>query len=526
MMDQFPYTNFHELNLDWIIQKVKEAYSPDNPPDNLVLSVNGQTGDVVIYPNANVMLPTVTESIWNIFRTADGVATGMQFNKNAPMERINGISRYQVYDEGNPPDYPVESVNGQTGDVVLYPTEDVQFPSVEDGAWTIHRRIDGSNSGLLFIKNVKAQRIDGTNKYDIYDAGNPPPYPVTSVNGQTGAVNLSVPVTSVNGQTGDVTLSFPVTSVNGQTGAVVLSFPVTSVNGQTGDVVIPQLVNNVSADYLHITQDATGDEWAIERGVTSGTTTLRIEVNNGHVEAYLDFTDTTDTVIDSFKLLTTQDIPSSAGVVSVNGSAGVVVLTGSDIAVSSGDSTTIATKFSNLQNSKANQDSLAYMEPGDTATQNIPSGSYVYWKGTMCKATSAISQYDSLSSSNLTAVSPNALNDLQSGLNTLNGKIATQTETIAVTNPQGDFNGCMKSGNCVTLSIGTSSPPSSGASFVTIPVGYRPTANRYVRFGGMAYNGSSWEPVAVSITTGGVVSVAYPSSGSYTTLRLGLTYMI
>ena len=322
MMDQFPYTNFHEINLDWIIQKVKEAYSPDNPPDNLVLSVNGQTGDVIIYPNANVMLPTVTEAVWNIFRTADGVATGMQFNKNAPMERINGTSRYQVYDQGNPPEYPVESVNGQTGDVVLYSSEDVQFPSVEEQAWTIHRRIDGSNSGLLFIKNVKAQRIDGTNKYDIYDAGNPPPYPVTSVNGQTGAV----------------TLSFPVTSVNGQTGAVVLSFPVTSVNGQTGDVVIPQLVNNVSADYLHITQDASGDEWAVERGIPSGTTALRIEVNNGHVEAYLDFTDTTDTVVDSFKLLTTQDIPSSAGVVSVNGSAGVVVLTGSDIAVSGSDS--------------------------------------------------------------------------------------------------------------------------------------------------------------------------------------------
>ena len=409
MMDQYPYTNFHELNLDWIIQKVKEAYSPDNPPDNLVLSVNGQTGDVVLYQNANVMLPTVTENIWNIFRTSDSVATGIQFNKNGAMERINGTQRYEVYDQGNPPDYPVDSVNGQTGAVVLYPTEDVQFPSVEDESWTIHRRIDGSNSGLLFIKNVKAQRIDGTSKYDIYDAGNPPPYPVTSVNGQTGAV----------------TLTFPVTSVNGQTGAVVLTFPVTSVNGQTGDVVIPQLVNNVSADYLHITQDASGDEWAVERGITSGTTALRIEVNNGHVEAYLDFTDTTDTVVDSFKLLTTQDIPSSAGVVSVNGSAGVVVLTGSDIAVSSGDNTTIATKLSNLQNSKANQDTLAFMEPGDTATQNIPAGRYVYWKGNMYKSSSAISQYDTLSLSNLTAVSPNALNDLQGQVTTLSDQIVT-----------------------------------------------------------------------------------------------------
>ena len=56
--------------------------------------------------------------------------------------------------------------------------------------------------------------------------------PVTSVNGQTGAVNITVPnvpVTSVDGKTGDVQTGaytadnpppYPVTSVNGQTGAI------------------------------------------------------------------------------------------------------------------------------------------------------------------------------------------------------------------------------------------------------------------------------------------------------------------
>ena len=53
MFHQFPYTNLHELNLDWLIEKVKEAYSPDNPPENIVLSVNGQTGDVVLYEGAS-----------------------------------------------------------------------------------------------------------------------------------------------------------------------------------------------------------------------------------------------------------------------------------------------------------------------------------------------------------------------------------------------------------------------------------------------------------------------------------------
>ena len=106
--------------------------------------------------------------------------------------------------------------------------------------------------------------------------------PVTSVNGQTGAVVLDAddvgaladdytpPVTSVNGQTGAVVIPTGgnVDSVNGQTGTVMLDAadvgalpddytpPVTSVNGQTGDVVIsggsPLDAYPVGAIYLSV----------------------------------------------------------------------------------------------------------------------------------------------------------------------------------------------------------------------------------------------------------------------------------
>ena len=46
--------------------------------------------------------------------------------------------------------------------------------------------------------------------------------PVTSVNGQTGAVTIDTGVTSFNGATGVVTYTAPVTSVNGMTGAVTI----------------------------------------------------------------------------------------------------------------------------------------------------------------------------------------------------------------------------------------------------------------------------------------------------------------
>ena len=87
--------------------------------------------------------------------------------------------------------------------------------------------------------------------------------PVTSVDGKTGAVDLSAtyqpkgnyltsaPVTSVNGKTGAVTVDVGVTSFNGQSGAVSYSAPVTSVNGKTGAVSIDvgvKTVNNVAPD--------------------------------------------------------------------------------------------------------------------------------------------------------------------------------------------------------------------------------------------------------------------------------------
>ena len=112
---------------------------------------------------------------------------------------------------------------------------------------------------------------------NFYSPDNPPPYPVVSVNGKTGAVTglydasnqPPYPVTSVNGKTGDVTIEggtgnayspdnpppYPVTSVNGKTGAVTglysadnaPPYPVTSVNGKTGAVEIASGGMSVSA---------------------------------------------------------------------------------------------------------------------------------------------------------------------------------------------------------------------------------------------------------------------------------------
>lgn len=80
---------------------------------------------------------------------------------------------------------------------------------------------------------------------NFYSADNPPPYPVTSVNGKTGAVTglysadnkPPYPVTSVNGKTGAVTIDVDTSGLYSPSNPP--PYPVTSVNGKTGAVTVP-----------------------------------------------------------------------------------------------------------------------------------------------------------------------------------------------------------------------------------------------------------------------------------------------
>lgn len=156
------------------------------------------------------------------------------------------------------------------------PSIDVQkwYPDKSDLAKWVYDIIKYLHDTPIPTEEVVEQAVD---KYlqenpitgNFYSADNPPPYPVTSVNGKTGAVTglysadnkPPYPVTSVNGKTGAVTglydagnpPPYPVTSVNGKTGAVTIDvdtsglysptnpppYPVTSVNGKTGAVTVP-----------------------------------------------------------------------------------------------------------------------------------------------------------------------------------------------------------------------------------------------------------------------------------------------
>ena len=423
MFENFPYTNFHDLNLDWIIKKVKEAYSPDNPPDNLVLSVNGETGDVILYQSENVVFPDVTSDQWRMVRDADGHTTGVLFNQNYMYVMYDDVAD-RVYTMNHPPQYPVTSVDGETGAVRVFPNAASRLPDVTEDYTNIRRQIRTDNTDNVVgieLKQNKAYRMKDASRYEIYDSGNPPPYPVTSVNGETGAIVIAIPFL------------------------------------------------DIESDDILFSEQASGHSWSLGRETQDGTASIQLVTNSTKAEAYVDFYDGEGLTFTK-KLLTADDIPSSSGVVSVNGSTGVVVLYGTDIAISNSDSTTVSQAISNV-NAKTGADIPvsgsdstkidAALSGITTAVNNnaaaidgiedaiaivannnthgaISSGQFVYVKNHstlaegLYKANTNIAANATLSSTNLDADSAGGLNALTSDIATLNSKLTVQTYTMAV----------------------------------------------------------------------------------------------
>ena len=125
----------------------------------------------------------------------------------------------------------IVSVNGKTGTVVLNASDIL----MNDGD-TVERAISSAQS---VADGAATDATNALNKANAaYSSDNAPPYPVTSVNGKTGAITglydqnnpPPYPVTSVNGKTGAITglydqnnpPPYPVNNVNGKTGSVGL----------------------------------------------------------------------------------------------------------------------------------------------------------------------------------------------------------------------------------------------------------------------------------------------------------------
>ena len=66
MIFKYPYTDMYALNLDWIIQAIKEMQETIGPLDRIVNSVNGMTGDV------KITKALITQILGNLVETFNG----------------------------------------------------------------------------------------------------------------------------------------------------------------------------------------------------------------------------------------------------------------------------------------------------------------------------------------------------------------------------------------------------------------------------------------------------------------------
>ena len=358
LFQQFPFTNLHELNLDWLIKAIKDL------GEHAVLSVNGETGDVILYKSENIVFPEVTADTWRMVRVADGHTAGIMF-QNGLLYVMYDNAAERVYTVDHPPAYPVTSVNGQTGAVETYKTAYNRLPAVSEQNTNFYRTIDKDGTpadvGIQVDKN-KIERMNGVNRYKVYDAGNTPDI-VTSINGESGAVMIAIPFADT----------------------------------ETENVMF---------------QDAaTGHAWSLGRETIDGVASIQLETSANGAEVYVRFfTEDNPPVSYVRKLLTVDDIPSSSGVVSLNGLTGVVTLYGATMPIESGSAVNTKQYIDNL--SAQIDTDMAWVENGATATHNIPKGYYVIWNNDLYIATNNISIGDTLSSTNLAALSNGIANDL------------------------------------------------------------------------------------------------------------------
>lgn len=183
------------------------VYGTGNEPPYPVTSVNGQTGDVTIEAGGVTSVNgksgdvTLTASDVGAVAASDvtqtlGTSTTKVPSEKAVADALSGAGAGDmlkvtydptgsVEDAGGIPDY----VAGQLP-TVNDATLTIQKNGMAVGTFTANASANKSINITMAKGDVGLSNVDNVKQYSV---DNPPPYPVTSVNGKTGAVTISVP---------------------------------------------------------------------------------------------------------------------------------------------------------------------------------------------------------------------------------------------------------------------------------------------------------------------------------------------
>lgn len=421
LFENFPYTNLHELNLDWLINTLNDL------KDAQVISVNGMTGEVILYENAIIQFPSLANNEnWSLIRLVNGTQRGIAFGTDNKAYIVHGNQMGEVYTAGNQPPYPVTRVNGMTGDITLYSDSYVQLPTLTDAQlhnWTIFRTLNNVARGIQINDDGTLAIIAGNNRYTIYSENNPP------FTDNEGTITFD-PITDPDLE------GWVLRRVINNTPVYIQLNNTGTVNfGVGNDFYQIYTTADTEDDVFEIPNETTGSTWGMIRETTEGS--IGFLFNNDPLlsepSVYIRYVDSNN-VVHTEKLLTQSDIPSSSGVVSINGYTGVVSLLGSDIQVSTTDTRTIDDAVGDLTaTDSAIKNSIVFLENTNISTHTIPSGSYVIWQNLPYISSQAIAVGDTLSSSNLTPiVSGGFINDLLE-------KTTKKTSSYTTPNPSINF---------------------------------------------------------------------------------------
>ena len=202
----------------------------------------------------------------------------------------------------------VDSVNGKTANVTLTAADVGAVPVGESGIIGVATVNGRSGIVTLTSEDVGLGNLDNERQYS---ASNPPPYPVASVNGKTGAVNLTA--NDIGARPSDWTPSKSniglglVENERQYSAANPPPYPVTAVNGQTGDVAVQPSIVTGSLSLTeswenHVTYftqalsfegapangkvDLQPDYATINQLIDDGVTSLYVENTDGVLTAY------------------------------------------------------------------------------------------------------------------------------------------------------------------------------------------------------------------------------------------------
>lgn len=209
--------------------------------DTYITSVNGKTRDedgaITLTPEDIGAMPI--DSFGNIgVATINGKSGQVTLTKDdIGLGQVDNVRQYSA---SNPPPYPVASVCGKVGAVTLTAEDVAARPST----WTPSK----SNIGLGLVANERQ-----------YSANNPPPYPVTSVNGMRGDVAIPAGL-----RVGEIYLD---------------------LSWVDHDTYYTQIVDVEDAP-ANAKFDLQPDVYAINQLISDGVTSLYIENDDGFLTAY------------------------------------------------------------------------------------------------------------------------------------------------------------------------------------------------------------------------------------------------